>query len=133
MRVFREGNVTIELSGDLEEASLQAVDRLLPKVRSHLEKEVGYVLSDGILPEWPRLSGLSASKMEVQTVLTADSLAVEIRNTVPYVVYVRPKAWFGSETAWNRLVRRPMRAVAREFARRFGRQILDQALKRAGG
>lgn len=129
---FRDGNVTIELSGDLERVSLEAVDRLLPKVREIMQAEVGYVISDSVGPEWPVVSGRSARGNKVVTVLTPDSVAVEIHNAVPYAVYVRPKSWFGTTTAWARLVRAPMRAVAKNIAQRFGHQILQQALKRGG-
>jgi hypothetical protein len=95
--------------------------------------EVGEVLAVA-RAEWPIRTGRSRAGLRMVTEISDDSVRVLIENPIPYAYFVRPKDWFGAETAWMRLVRKPMKEVGLELVRdpRYGRVIAD-ALREAGG
>lgn len=127
---YSEGGVTVELKGDLERLALEAVDRIIPGVRALMEANVTDILRSA-QGEWPVKSGDSRRGLEMTTTITEDSIQVKIINAVPYAVYVRPRAWFGTTTAWQRLVRGPMLAAAKDIAKEAGPTVLA-SLSRGG-
>ena len=126
---FREGNVTVELTGDLEKLALEAVDRLLPGVREQMEANARDIWNSA-RGEWPVKSGRSRAGLELLTEIRDDAVLVKILNDVPYAVYVRPRDWFGVTTAWARLVKTPMKAAAKDLAKTVGKVLID-AMKRS--
>lgn len=127
---YSEGGVTVELKGDLERLALEAVDRIIPGVRALMEANVTDILRSA-QGEWPVKSGDSRRGLQMATTITEDSIQVKIINAVPYAVYVRPRAWFGTTTAWQRLVRSPMLAAAKDIAKEAGPTVLA-SLSRGG-
>ena len=126
---FREGNVTITLTDDLERFAREAVDRLLPGVLQRLEAEAQEVLNTA-RNNWPIKPGRSAAGFRLATEIRNDSVFVAVENHVPYAFYVRPREWFGADTAWNREVKKPMRKVAQQIVREMG-DVTADALRRA--
>lgn len=120
---FREGNVTVELQGDLEKLALAVVDKVLPGVRAEMEANARDILASA-KGEWPEKTGMSRGGLKMVTEIRDDAVLVKIENAVPYAIWVRPKAWFGTTTAWQRLVRTPMRAAAKDIAKTVGKVIV---------
>lgn len=120
---FREGKVTVELTGDLERLALQVVDKALPGVRTEMETNVKDILATG-KGEWPIKSGKSRGGLQMVTEIRDDAVLVKIENAVPYAIWVRPKAWFGVTTAWQRLVRQPMFVAAKGIGKLVGKVVL---------
>ena len=129
---YREGGAEIEITGDMERLALEAVDRALPGVRRVMEANLEDIYNQA-LSEWPEKTGRSRSGLKKVWMIDENSIAMKIENAVPYAVYVRPKAWFGTTTAWQRLIRAPMRAAAKEVARRVGWAIINQLKQVQGG
>lgn len=122
---YSEGGVTVEIAGDLERLALEAVDRALPGVRRAMEQNLDDIYATA-KSEWPVKSGKSSGGIKKVWIIDETSIAMKIENAIPYAVYVRPKAWFGTTTAWQRLIRSPMRAAAKEIAQRVGWAIIQQ-------
>lgn len=120
---FREGKVTVELTGDLEKLALQVVDRALPGVRAEMEANARDILATA-KGEWPELTGRSRAGLQMVTEIRDDAVLVKIENAVPYAVWVRPRAWFGVTTAWQRLVRQPMFIAAKGIGKLVGKVVL---------
>lgn len=120
---FREGKVTVELTGDLERLALQVVDKALPGVRTEMEANARDILATA-KGEWPVKSGQSRGGLQMITEIRDDAVLVKIENAVPYAIWVRPKAWFGVTTAWQRLVRQPMFAAAKGIGKLVGKVVL---------
>lgn len=128
---FRDGGVTIELGDELEALARRAADEMLGGLLAKLEAEVGKVLEHA-RKEWPVVSGDSRDGLTMVTEFSDNGVKVVIENAVPYAKYVRPKKWFESETAWNRLVKKPMAKVGKTIAKEGSAEIAA-ALRRAGG
>jgi hypothetical protein len=123
----RDGRATVTLDDGLERIARRAIDEALPGVLELLEREGAAVLEDA-RAQWPVRSGRSRDGLAVRTVLDLGKgeVVVEIVNAVEYAPWVRPAAWYGSTTAWARLVRDPMRAAHKRAVDQVGRLVVDR-------
>lgn len=127
----RDGNVTVELDDGLEDLARAAIEKVMPGVLARIETDV-LSLVEFAYDEWPVKTGESRGGLERNTVLDMGRSEIrgEIRNDVPYAIYVRPAAWHGATTAWQRLVRGPMGSLHKELTDELG-PVIVEALRRS--
>ena len=126
----RDGNVTVTLDDTLERLVRAAAEKVLPGVLKVMEAGVSEVL-DEAHDDWPVKTGRSRAGLQRSTELDLgrSAITVRARNDVPYAIYVKPAAWHGATTAWQRLVRSPMGALHKEFVEQLGPVIVEQLRK----
>jgi hypothetical protein len=129
---IREGGVTVELSDVFDRIARDTIERLIPGAIALLEAEIREVHAIA-RSEWPIKTGKSSAGLKVFTEIRGEELRVGIENSVPYAVWVRPKEWFGSTTAWQRLVRGRVVIVNREISKKLGPVIIEAMRKAANG
>lgn len=122
----RAGDVTVTLSDELETLVRATIERALPGVLDRMERDTGELL-DHARGDWPVKTGQSRNGLEQHTRVDAEitEISVEIRNDVPYAIYVRPAKWHGATTAWQRLVRGPVGSLHAELTRELGPLIVE--------
>lgn len=126
---YSEGGVTVTLSGDLEEFALRAVDLCLPGIRQKMEAEVANIIEEA-REEWPIVTGQSRDGLTRVTQIGTTYVRVLVLNDVVHAKFVRPKKWYGADTAWQRLVRGPVSVLHKRLAIELGPEI-TAALRRA--
>lgn len=128
----RAGNVTVELDEGLDKLVGQAIDLALPGIRAVMFREVAQ-LADLARDGWPVVTGRSRDGLQVveEIDINRGTYTVRIRDDVPYAIYVRPKAWHGATTAWQRLVRGPMGKLHLELVPLLGPEIIERIRRAA--
>lgn len=112
--------MTVEMTDEFDRIARSTVDRLIPGLLSALEGELKETLAVA-RSEWPIKSGRSSRGLKIVLEFRngGELLVGGIEGDAPYTLWVRPREWFGSETAWNRLVRKQLKVVNREMAKKF--------------
>lgn len=125
---YRAGDVAVEVDDGLEQLARRAAEEVAPGVLGRLEPRVVGVLDEAV-EEWPVKTGESSRGLHVQTDFSDDEVAVAIGGTAAHTELVRPAAWYGSETAWSRLVQKPMADLAEDEVER----VIDAAVREGLG
>lgn len=122
----RDGDVTVSLDGDLDRWARDAVDACLPGVLDLCERAIDETLEDAKF-DWPVKTGRSRAALHRASVIAlGDGVEVQIRSQgVPYAFYIKPRVLHGADTAWNRYVKKPVRAVAEKLAERLAPVIAE--------
>lgn len=126
--VARQGNVSVSLDRDQAKFVSQAIEAALPGVRLAIHTEVQAIM-DNAHAEWPvgkaRKALHSRDALEIRETVDLDraTYTASIRNDVKYAPYVKPRKWHGATTAWQRLVRGPMAALAKKLTTTLGPAI----------
>lgn len=129
--VYQDGPAKIRVSDTLERLTRAAVEEVYPGVLPQVEKAVRDLVADAAAT-WPVKTGVSRAGLDTEVRYDAgkNTISVHAVNDVPYAIFVRPKAWHGATTAWQRLVRGPMVALRKRVMTTLGPKILE--ILRAG-
>lgn len=113
---FGSGSVRIEMDDTLDRIYRRALDRVAPKVVERIEDATEEVF-DVAQIDWPVRTGRSRRGLQRFVAISSDHAHIRgtITNDVVYARFIRARN-LGGKSPFVELLRKPMRAKAKELA-----------------
>lgn len=111
-----DGGAYALLDDELEAFVRRAIEASSEGVLDTVTK-AGVALADDARDQWPVKTGVSKAGLELAIKVDLKGLRViaEVRNDVPYAIYIKPKVLHGASTAWQRYVRGPAKVAQKNL------------------